>query len=272
MLRRAVLAAGRSLTRSLGNGLGGSGAVAVETSAAPTATRAGAPIARAAQLAAYHAWSPTSAAWPPTTASGLVPMVIEATPRGERAFDIYSRLLRERIVVLSGPIDDVSANLVVAQLLFLESENPDKPVSMYINSPGGIVTAGLAIYDTMNYIKPPVATLCVGQAASMASLLLAAGAPGHRRALPHARILLHQPSGGYQGQATDIRIHTEEILRLRGLINEAYAAHTGQTPQVIGETLERDTFQSAAEALKFGLIDEVIARREEGVGAEWGGV
>lgn len=261
MLRRAALAAGRGL---LGRGLGNAAPASFEasTSAAfpPTLARAG-PLALLARLHA-SSWAGGGAPSAPT-ASTLVPMVIEATPRGERAFDIYSRLLRERIVVLSGPIDDVSANLVVAQLLFLESEHPDKPISMYINSPGGVVTAGLAIYDTMQYIKPPVATLCVGQAASMASLLLAAGAAGHRRALPHARILLHQPSGGYQGQATDIRIHTEEILRLRGLINEAYAAHTGQTPAVIGETLERDTFQSAAEALKFGLIDEVIAKRGE---------
>ena len=272
------------------------------------------------------------------TMYGLVPMVIESTPRGERAFDIYSRLLRERIVVVGGPIDDVSAGLVVAQLLFLESEHPEKPVSfisplrgwgfrwknagkresaralallslslslslspsaqkkneiltpttpclshtsifhsfplpkkinMYINSPGGVVTAGLAIYDTMQYISSPVATLCVGQAASMGSLLLAAGEPGHRRALPHSRIMLHQPSGGYQGQASDIRIHTEEILRLRGIINQIYAKHTGQKVEEIAETLERDTFLAAEQAREFGILDEVIEKRAEAAEAEF---
>ncbi|PRW44912.1 ATP-dependent Clp protease proteolytic subunit [Chlorella sorokiniana] len=192
---------------------------------------------------------------------GLVPMVIESTSRGERAFDIYSRLLRERIVCVNGPIDDNSANLVVAQLLFLESEQPEKPISMYINSPGGVVTAGLAIYDTMQYIRAPVATLAVGQAASMASLLLAAGEPGHRRILPHSRVMLHQPSGGAQGQASDIAIMAKEILKIREMLTGLYVRHTGQAAQRIEEVLERDFFMSSAEAKDFGLVDEVIEHR-----------
>lgn len=280
-------------------------------------------LARAGRSASCASPSPLPLP-PPSSFSSLVPMVIEATPRGERAFDIYSRLLRERIVVLSGGIDDSTANLIVAQLLFLESEHPDKPVSvvvmcggwetrseeayrallmfhktttlplpqisMYINSPGGVVTAGLAIYDTMQvrkmdkgrkgkpffvcqkqiptlppifpqYIRCPVSTLCVGQAASMASLLLAAGAPSERRALPHSRIMLHQPSGGYAGQATDVRIHTDEILRLRSIINEVYARHTGQSVDAIAATLERDTFLAPERAAEFGVIDAVVAAR-----------
>ena len=193
--------------------------------------------------------------------SNLVPMVVESTARGERGMDIYSRLLRERIVCVNGPIDDHMSNLVVAQLLFLESENPEKAVSMYINSPGGVVTAGLAIYDTMQYIKCPVSTLAVGQAASMASLLLASGESGHRRSLPHSRIMLHQPSGGASGQASDIEIHAKEILRMRDTLNSLYHAHTNQPIEQISRALERDYFMDAQEAKGFGLIDEVIAAR-----------
>eukprot|EP00891_Asterochloris_glomerata_P002988 jgi/Astpho2/2988/fgenesh1_pm.00051_%23_8_t len=193
--------------------------------------------------------------------ASLVPMVIESTPRGERAFDIYSRLLRERIVCVNGPIDEHMSNLVTAQLLFLESEHPEKPISMYINSGGGIVTAGLAIYDTMQYVSSPITTLCMGQAASMASLLLCAGETGQRMSLPNSRIMLHQPSGGAQGQASDIRIHTTEILRLRDRLNELYMKHTGQDRSTIEATLERDTFKSAEEARDFGLIDDVIEKR-----------
>ncbi|KFM27410.1 ATP-dependent Clp protease proteolytic subunit [Auxenochlorella protothecoides] len=188
-------------------------------------------------------------------------MVVESTSRGERAFDIYSRLLRERIVCVNGPIEDTSANLIIAQLLYLESEHPEKPISMYINSPGGVVTAGLAIYDTMQYIRCPVATLAVGQAASMASLLLASGEPGHRRSLPHSRVMLHQPSGGAQGQASDIAIQAKEILKMRSLLNDLYVQHTGQTQPRIEECLERDFFMSAKEALDFGVVDEVIQPR-----------
>ncbi|EIE22464.1 ATP-dependent Clp protease proteolytic subunit [Coccomyxa subellipsoidea C-169] len=191
----------------------------------------------------------------------LIPMVIEHTPRGERSFDIYSRLLRERIVMVNGGIDDHMSNLIIAQLLYLESENPEQPISMYINSQGGVVTSGLAIYDTMQYIRNPISTLCVGQAASMASLLLAAGEKGHRRSLPNSRIMLHQPSGGFQGQASDIRIHAEEIARLSKRLNKIYAKHTGQSEELIEETLDRDRFQSADEAQQFGLIDEVIETR-----------
>eukprot|EP00887_Chlorella_sp_A99_P004222 scaffold15.g4222.t1 len=191
----------------------------------------------------------------------LVPMVIEQTSRGERAFDIYSRLLRERIVCINGPIDDHLANVVVAQLLYLESENPEKLISLYINSPGGVVTAGLAIYDTMQYVRCPVSTLAVGQAASMASLLLAAGAPGQRRSLPHSRVMLHQPSGGAQGQASDIAIQAKEILKTRDMLNALYVRHTGQPAARIEDCLERDYFMSAVEAAEFGIVDEVIERR-----------
>lgn len=191
----------------------------------------------------------------------LVPMVIEQTNRGERAFDIYSRLLKERIIFLVGPIDDNVASLVTAQLLFLEAENPNKEIAMYINSPGGIVTSGLAIYDTMQYIRPKVSTLCIGQAASMGSFLLAAGAKGMRFALPNARIMIHQPSGGFQGQATDIEIHAREILSLRARLNEIYAKHTGQPVEVIERAMERDNFMTADSAKEFGLVDDVMTER-----------
>ncbi|KAL6899452.1 hypothetical protein ACP4OV_006110 [Aristida adscensionis] len=194
-------------------------------------------------------------------AYGLVPMVIETTSRGERAYDIFSRLLKERIVCIHGPIADDTASLVVAQLLFLESENPLKPVHLYINSPGGVVTAGLAIYDTMQYIRCPVTTLCIGQAASMGSLLLAAGAPGERRALPNARVMIHQPSGGAQGQATDIAIQAKEILKLRDRLNKIYHKHTKQPISEIERCMERDLFMDPEEARDWGLIDEVIENR-----------
>ncbi len=193
--------------------------------------------------------------------SQLVPMVVEQTPRGERAYDIYSRMLKERIIFLMGPVDDHMASLVTAQLLFLEAENPDKDISLYINSPGGIVTSGLAIYDTMQYIRPDIATICIGQAASMGSLLLTAGTEGKRYALPHARIMTHQPSGGFQGQATDIEIHAREILNLKRRLNEIYARHTGRPLEEVESRMERDTFMTAIEAKEFGLIDEVIAQR-----------
>jgi len=193
----------------------------------------------------------------------LVPIVIEQTPRGERAYDIYSRLLKDRIILLGTPIDDHIANLVVAQLLFLESEDPDKDIYMYINSPGGVVTAGLAIYDTMNYIKPDVVTICMGQAASMAAFLLSAGAKGKRYSLPNARIMIHQPLGGFQGQATDIEIHAREILRLKRMLNEYLAKHTGQPIEKIEADTERDYFMSAEEAKEYGLIDKVIYKRGE---------
>jgi len=191
----------------------------------------------------------------------LVPMVIEQTNRGERAYDIYSRLLKERIIFLVGPVNDMVASLICAQLLFLESENPSKDIALYVNSPGGVVTSGLAIYDTMQYIRPDVATVCVGQAASMGSLLLAAGAKGKRVSLPNSRIMIHQPSGGAQGQATDIEIQAREILMLRARLNEIYVKHTGQTLDVIAATVERDKFMSPVEAKAFGLIDEVMANR-----------
>ena len=191
----------------------------------------------------------------------LVPMVVEQTPRGERAYDIFSRMLKERIIFLMGPVDDHTASLVTAQLLFLEAENPDKDISLYINSPGGIVTSGLAIYDTMQYIRPDIATICIGQAASMGSLLLAAGTKGKRFALPHARIMTHQPSGGFQGQATDIEIHAREILNLKRRLNEIYAEHTGRPLEEVEAKMERDTFMTAGEAREFGLIDEVSAKR-----------
>jgi ATP-dependent Clp protease protease subunit len=191
----------------------------------------------------------------------LVPMVIEQTARGERAFDIYSRLLKERIVFLTGPVFDQVASLLCAQLLFLESENPNKDIAFYINSPGGVVTAGLAIYDTMQYIRSPVSTVCIGQAASMASLLLAAGAAGKRYALPNSRIMVHQPSGGAQGQATDIEIQAREILAIRARLNQIYAKHTGQDLETIERTLERDRFMSGEEAKAFGIVDQVVESR-----------
>ena len=193
----------------------------------------------------------------------LVPMVVEQTNRGERAYDIYSRLLKERIIFITGPVEDGIASLVVAQLLFLEAENPKKEVSMYINSPGGVVTSGLAIYDTMQFIRPAVSTLCTGQAASMGSLLLAAGAKDLRFALPNARIMVHQPSGGFQGQATDIMLHAQEILNLKRRLNEIYVKHTGQPLKKIEDAFERDMFLSAEMAKDFGLIDKVIEKRPE---------
>jgi len=196
-------------------------------------------------------------------ALNLVPMVVEQTSRGERAYDIYSRLLKERLIFLVGPIDDHMANLVVAQLLFLEAENPEKDISIYINSPGGVVTAGMAIYDTMQYIKPDVSTICVGQAASMGALLLASGAAGKRYALPNSRVMIHQPLGGFQGQATDIDIHAREILTLRSRLNEVLAKHTGQSLETIARDTERDNFKSAADAVAYGLVDQVLERRPE---------
>src|SRR6266550_6174292 len=191
----------------------------------------------------------------------LVPMVVEQTNRGERAYDIFSRLLKERIIFISGAIEDVTATLVVAQLLFLEAENPKKEISMYINSPGGVVTSGMAIYDTMQFIRPAVSTLCVGQAASMGSLLLAAGAKDQRFALPNARIMVHQPSGGFQGPATDIMLHAQEILNLKKRLNDIYARHTGQPLKKIEDALERDTFLTAEMAKDFGIVDQVIDSR-----------
>ena len=193
----------------------------------------------------------------------LVPMVVEQTIRGERAYDIYSRLLKERIIFITGPIEDGMASLVIAQLLFLEAENPKKEISMYINSPGGMVTSGLAIYDTMQFVRPPVSTLCVGQAASMGSLLLAAGEKGQRFALPNVRILVHQPKGGFEGQATDIMLHAQEILYLKKRLNEIYRKHTGQLLQKIEDVLERDYFMTAEMAKDFGLVDKVIDKRAE---------
>ncbi|PJK10149.1 ATP-dependent Clp endopeptidase, proteolytic subunit ClpP [Lysobacteraceae bacterium NML120232] len=198
-----------------------------------------------------------------TKALNLVPMVVEQTSRGERAFDIYSRLLKERVIFLVGPIDDQVANLVVAQLLFLEAENPEKDISLYINSPGGVVTAGLAIYDTMQFIKPDVSTICIGQAASAGSMLLMAGAKGKRYALPNSRVMIHQPSGGAQGQATDIEIQAREILYLRQRLNELYAHHTGQPVEQIAQDMERDRFLSAEAAREYGLIDQVLSQRPD---------
>jgi ATP-dependent Clp protease, protease subunit len=195
----------------------------------------------------------------------LVPMVVEQTNRGERAYDIYSRLLKERIIFITGPIEDGMATLVVAQLLFLEAENPKKELSIYINSPGGLVTAGLAIYDTMQFVRPGISTLCIGQAASMGSLLLTAGGAGMRFALPNARIMVHQPSGGFQGQATDIMLHAQEILNLKKRLNEIYVKHTGQSLKKIEDALERDYFLTAEMARDFGLVDKVIDRRLEEV-------
>ena len=196
-----------------------------------------------------------------TRGLGLVPMVIESTGRGERAYDIYSRMLKERLVFLVGPIEDHMANLVVAQLLFLESENPDKDINLYINSPGGAVNAGLAIYDTMQFIKPDVSTVCIGQAASMGALLLAGGAKGKRYCLPHARMMIHQPLGGFQGQATDIDIHAREILRVRARLNSILARHTGQNFQKIEQDTERDNFMDGVEAVAYGLVDSMIEKR-----------
>lgn len=193
----------------------------------------------------------------------LVPMVVEQTNRGERAYDIYSRLLKERIIFLTGPIHDAVSSLVCAQLLFLEAENPKKDISFYINSPGGVVSSGLAMYDTMQYVKPDVSTVCVGQAASAGSLLLMAGAKGKRYALPNAKIMVHQPSGGFQGQATDIEIHAKEILATRARLNDLYAKHTGQELSVIEDAMERDRFLSADDAKSFGLIDEVVTERPD---------
>lgn len=194
---------------------------------------------------------------------GLVPMVIEQSGRGERAYDIYSRLLKERVVFLVGPVNEMSANLVVAQLLFLESENPDKDIYLYINSPGGSVSAGLGIYDTMQFIKPDVSTLCIGQAASMGAFLLAAGAEGKRMCLPNSRVMIHQPMGGFQGQATDIEIHAKEILYLRHRLNEILAKHTKQSIKTIEKDTDRDYFMSAEESVKYGLVDKVLASRTE---------
>ncbi len=193
----------------------------------------------------------------------LVPIVIEQSPRGERAFDIYSRLLKERIIFLGGAVNDEVANLIIAQLLFLEAEDPKRDITLYINSPGGVVTAGLAIYDTMQYIKADVSTLCLGQAASMGALLLAAGAPGKRYVLPNSRILIHQPMGGFQGQATDIDIHAKEILKLRQKLNEILSKHTGQPLEKIQTDTERDYFMGSKEALEYGLVDEILEKRPE---------
>ena len=198
-----------------------------------------------------------------TKALNLVPMVVEQTSRGERAYDIYSRWLKERVIFLVGGVDDHVANVIVAQLLFLEAENPEKDLSLYINSPGGVVTAGMAIYDTMQYIKPDVSTICVGQACSMGALLLAAGAKGKRYALPNARVMIHQPSGGSQGQATDIEIQAREILHLRQRLNEVLAHHTGQSLDTIARDTERDNFKSAEAAREYGLVDEVLVRRPD---------
>jgi ATP-dependent Clp protease protease subunit len=198
-----------------------------------------------------------------TQGLGYIPMVVEQSGRGERSYDIYSRLLKERVIFLVGPVNDMTANLVVAQLLFLEAENPDKDISLYINSPGGSVTAGMSIYDTMQFIKPDVSTLCIGQAASMGAFLLAAGAKDKRFSLPNSRIMIHQPSGGFQGQSTDIEIHAKEILYLRAKLNEILAHHTGRTADEIDRDTERDNFMSAAQSVTYGLIDKVIENRPE---------
>jgi ATP-dependent Clp protease protease subunit len=197
---------------------------------------------------------------------GLVPMVIEQSGRGERAFDIYSRLLKERVIFLVGPVNDATANLIVAQMLFLESDNPDKDIFFYINSPGGSVSAGMSIYDTMQFIKPDVSTLCLGQAASMGSFLLAAGAKGKRFCLPNSRVMIHQPSGGFQGQASDIEIHAKEILYLRQRLNTMLAHHTGQSVKTIEKDSDRDNFMSGEEAVKYGLVDKVLANRTDFAG------
>jgi len=196
-------------------------------------------------------------------ALGLIPMVIEQSGRGERAYDIYSRLLKERVVFLVGPVTEITANLIVAQLLFLESENPDKDISFYINSPGGMVSAGLAIYDTMQFVKPDVSTLCIGQAASMGALLLAAGANGKRFCLPNSRVMIHQPMGGFQGQASDVAIHAKEILYLKGKLNEIMARHTGQKIEAIEKDTDRDNFLSAEQSVSYGIVDRVLTGRTE---------
>ena len=197
----------------------------------------------------------------------LIPMVVEQTARGERSYDIYSRLLKERVIFVTGPIEDYGASVITAQLLFLEAENPKKEIHMYINSPGGLVTAGRAIYDTMDYVRPPVQTFCIGQAASAASLLLCAGKKGERYALPNARIMVHQPSASYYGQAADIARHAQEIVKMKHRLNEIYAKHTGQTVQAIEKMLDRDTYMTAEEAKNFGLLDQVMVRRPEGEAA-----
>ncbi len=197
--------------------------------------------------------------------STLIPMVVEQTARGERSYDIYSRLLKERVIFIVGPVEDNMANLIVAQLLFLESENPDKDIHIYINSPGGVVTSGMSIYDTMQFIKPDVSTMCIGQAASMGAFLLAGGSKGKRYALPNSRVMIHQPSGGYQGQASDIHIHAQEILKNREKLNQIMAEHTGQSVETISRDTERDNFMNAEEALQYGLIDEVLTKRTKPV-------
>ncbi len=198
-----------------------------------------------------------------TRALNLIPMVVEQTSRGERAYDIYSRLLKERVIFLVGPVDDHVANVIVAQMLYLESENPEKDINFYINSPGGSVSSGFAVYDTMQFIKPDVSTMCIGQAASMGALLLTAGAAGKRYCLPHSRVMIHQPLGGYQGQATDIEIHTREILKVRAQLNELLALHTGQSVETIAKDTERDNFMSPTEAMEYGLIDSLINSRKD---------
>ncbi len=200
---------------------------------------------------------------PDVSANVMVPMVIEQTPRGERSFDIYSRLLKERVIFMVGQVEDYMANVIVAQLLFLESENPDKEISLYINSPGGSVTAGMAIYDTMQFIKPPVSTLCIGQAASMGAFLLAAGAPEKRFLLPNSRVMIHQPSAGFQGQATDIDIHAREILAMKERMNQLMAKHCNQTPEKVQADTERDNFMTAEDALAYGLVDRIVHTRTE---------
>ncbi|MCK0714761.1 ATP-dependent Clp endopeptidase proteolytic subunit ClpP [Chromohalobacter sarecensis] len=196
-----------------------------------------------------------------SNAGGLVPMVVEQSARGERSYDIYSRLLKERVIFLIGPVEDYTANLVVAQMLFLESENPDKDIHLYINSPGGSVTAGMSIYDTMQFVKPDVSTVCVGQAASMGALLLAGGAEGKRYCLPHSRMMIHQPLGGYQGQAADIEIHTKEILNIRQQLNEILARHTGQDVETVARDTDRDNFMNGSQAVEYGLIDAMLDKR-----------
>jgi len=208
---------------------------------------------------------------PDVAAQGLVPYVIEQTPRGERSYDIFSRLLKERVIFMVGQVEDHMANLIVAQLLFLESDNPDKDISLYINSPGGSVTAGMAIYDTMEFIKPDVSTLCVGQAASMGAFLLTAGAPGKRLCLPNARVMIHQPSAGFQGQATDIDIHAREILSIKARMNKLMAHHCGQTAEKVAEDTERDNFLTAEDAVSYGLVDRIVRTRDEEVSVATGG-
>jgi len=222
---------------------------------------------RAAQMAMTGITSMAGSGWQDAQGLGLIPMVIEQSGRGERAYDIYSRLLKERVVFLVGPVTEVTANLIVAQLLFLESENPDKDISFYINSPGGLVSAGLAVYDTLQFVKPDVSTLCIGQAASMGSLLLCAGAKGKRYCLPNSRIMIHQPMGGFQGQASDIEIHAREILFLREKLNQIMAKHTGQPIERIAKDTDRDNFLSAEESREYGLIDRILSSRTEAVAA-----